>query len=102
MKKRLSHSEFEAAIEGLDVGKQTLMIARAVLVEGKAQAEFVGELGLTKGAISQAVKRVWTAHQEKASSPEGYERVTALLPASKAFIVKKWAKETAEKLESEK
>lgn len=90
MKKVLTETQFQQAIQGLDVGQQTIDIARGVLVEGKQQAEFVESLKLTKGAVSQAVKRVWGAHQDQ-SLPKGYERVNAVLPGHQAFIVKKWA-----------
>lgn len=99
MKKRLTEAQFQAAIKGLDVGKQTLDIAHGVLVEGKPQAEFVTLLGVTKGAVWQAVKRVWDAH--KGQTPEGFERVTAVLPEHQAFIVKKWAEDAKKKQEPE-
>lgn len=95
MKKRLTEPDFKAAIAGLDVGEQTIQIARGVLVEGLPQALFVQQLGLSRGAISQAVNRVWAAHE--AQLPPGAERIEVVLPAHQAFIVKKWAKEFAEK-----
>lgn len=101
MKKRLTEAQFQAAIRDMDVGQQTLDIARAVLVEGVPQATFVSSLKLTRGAVSQAVHRVWVSHEER-SVPEGYERVTAVLPAHQAFIVKKWANEAAKKTEPHK
>jgi hypothetical protein len=90
MKKRLTEVQFLKAIKGLEIGKQTREIARGVLVEGKKQSEYVTALGVTKGAVWQAVERVWEAHLTKAL-PEGFERVTAVLPEHQAFIVKKWA-----------
>ncbi|WP_322075550.1 transcriptional regulator KorA [Burkholderia cenocepacia] len=101
MKKRLSETQFRAAIKDLEVGQQTLDIARAVLVDGKPQARFAESLGLSRGAVSQAVHRVWAAHEER-NLPQGYERVTAILPAHQAFIVKKWAIEAAKKTEPHK
>lgn len=95
MKKRLTEAQFQAAIKGLEIGQQTVDIARGVLVEGKAQADFVTALGLSKGAVSQAVSRVWAASQ--AGLPEGFERVTAVLPEHQAFIVKKWAADAKRK-----
>jgi hypothetical protein len=83
--------QFEEAIKGLDVGTQTLDIARGVLVDGRPQSEFVTALSLSRGAISQAVNRVWAAHEAK-NLPQGYERVCAVLPEHQAFIVKKWDK----------
>lgn len=91
MKKKLTEAEFLVAVKGMDVGEQTLMIARGVLVEGRPQSEFVTQLGVSKGAVSQSVNRVWKAAQDVL--PEGFERVTAVLPQHQAFIVKKWARD---------
>ena len=87
MKKRLTEAQFQAAIKGLEIGQQTIDIARGVLVDGRPQAEFVASLGLTKGAVSQAVSRVWAVAGEVL--PQGFERVTAVLPEHQAFIVKR-------------
>jgi hypothetical protein len=95
MTKRLTEAQFLEAIQGLEVGAQTIEIARGVLVEGKAQTEFAAALGLSKGAVSQAVNRVWAAHQLK--PPAGFERITAVLPEHQAFIVKKWAEDAKNK-----
>nr|EKX1927475.1 transcriptional regulator [Escherichia coli] len=92
MKKRLTEAEFQSALQDLKVSPQTIEIARAVLVNGEPQSKFVEALNLTKGAISQAVSRVWVAHQEQAAIPTGFVRVTAILPEHQAFIVKKWSK----------
>ena len=100
MKKKLSEAQFLAAISRLDVGHQTVTIARAVLVEGSPQSVFVEELQLSKGAVSQAVNRVWVAAQ--ASPAEGYERVTAVLPEHQAFIVRKWAEDAKNRRGSKK
>jgi hypothetical protein len=97
MKKRLTEAQFQVAINGLDIGQQTIDIARGVLVEGRPQAEFVASLGLTKGAVSQAVTRVWTAGGSQL--PEGFARVTAVLPEHQAFIVKKWEADAKRKQE---
>lgn len=94
MRKRLTETQFLKAIKQLDVGQQTIDIARGVLVEGRPQAHFVTALGLSKGAVSQAVNRVWAA-----TLPEGYERVAAVLPEHQAFIVKKWAEDAKKKQE---
>jgi hypothetical protein len=97
MKKCLSEEQFQEAIKDLKVGQQTIDIAHGVLVEGEPQATFVSALGLSKGAVSQAVNRVWTAH-EALDVPKGYERLTVMLPEHQAFIVKKWAENTSRKL----
>lgn len=92
-KKRLTEAELELALADLGVGQQTADIAKGVLVEGKPQADFVKSLSLTRGAVSQAVNRVWAAHKEQV--PQGFERVTVVLPEHQAFIVKKWAQDSA-------
>lgn len=101
MKKRLLEQQFTDAVRRLDVGEQTKKIAFGVLVEGKPQSEYVKTFGLTKGAVSQAVSRVWLAYEAN-NTPKGYEKVTALLTEHQAFIVKKWAVETADKRKKEK
>jgi hypothetical protein len=98
MKKRLTEAQFHTAVEGLEVGQQTIDIARGVLVDGRPQVEFVMSLGLTKGAVSQAVNRVWQASRN--DLPDGFERVTVVLPEHQAFIVKKWAEDAKRKQES--
>lgn len=96
MKKQLSETQFQACIKGLEVGPQTIEIAHGVLVQGQPQASFVISLGRSKGAVSQAVKRVWTAF-ETTNLPRGFVRVSAVLPERQAFIVKKWAEDAKNK-----
>ena len=99
MKKQLTEEQFQEAIKGSEVGQQTIEIARGVLVEGKPQRDFVKALNLTPGAVSQAVNRVWSAHETK-NLPHGYERVSVVLPEHQAFIVKKWAECATKKRDS--
>lgn len=96
MKKRLTEDQFQVTVQNLEVGQQTKTIAHGVLVEGRPQAEFVKELGLTKGAVSQAVNRVWLASQE-VTLAAGLKRVTVVLPEHQAFIAKKWEKSAKRK-----
>lgn len=91
MKKRLTQAQFQRCIKDLDVGKQTIDIAHGVLVQGHPQTYFVSLLKLSKGAISQAVNRVWDAYTET-DLPQGYERVSVILPKHQAHIVKMWVK----------
>ena len=85
--KRLAEDQFRIAAEGVTTGQKTLDIARAVLVEGRKQSEVATQYGLTKGAISQAVTKIWDASQ----LPPGYERVSVVLSNYQAFLVKQWA-----------
>ena len=61
MKKRLTEVQFKKIIGELKIGRRTINIARGVLVEGKPQADFAADLGISKGAVSQAVNRVFSA-----------------------------------------
>lgn len=101
MKKRLSEAQFQACVKGLDVGKQTIEIAHGVLVKGQPQTAFVTALGVSRGAVSQAVQRVWSVF-EATNLPEGHERVSAVLPEHQAYIVKKWAAGAVQKREPKK
>lgn len=69
------------------MGQKNLDIARAVLVEGRKQSELATQYGLTKGAVSQAVTKIWEASQ----LPPGYERVSVVLSEYQAFQVRQWA-----------
>ncbi|MDR2925520.1 MAG: transcriptional regulator KorA [Azoarcus sp.] len=93
MKKRLSEEKFDSAVSRLGCTPQTIEIARGVLVEGLPQKLFVDRFGITPGAVSQAVSRVWEASEDSSK----LVRVTARLPPFRAFIVKKWEREAKEK-----
>ena len=97
MKKRLTKEQFNAVIQHLpNLKQQTIEMAYGVLVEGKSQSHFASIRGISHGAVSQAIKRIWTIHIDT-WVPEGYEKVTVVLPESKAFIVKKWEAELTTK-----
>ena len=94
---QLTDAQFKAATTGLNVGPQTLEIAHGVLVQGIPQAHYVTTLGLSKGAVSQAVHRVWSAVQ--GGVPEGYERVEAVLPLHQAQKVREWDAATRKEID---
>ncbi|HHA2632818.1 MULTISPECIES: TrfB-related DNA-binding protein [Gammaproteobacteria] len=94
---RLTDAQFKAATTGLNVRPQTLEIAHGVLVQGIPQAHYVATLGLSKGAVSQAVHRVWSAVQ--GGLPEGYERVEAVLPLHQAQKVREWDAATRQEID---
>jgi len=100
MKKQLSESQFQLCVNDLEVGQQTIEIAHGVLVMGQPQSVYVAALGLSKGAVSQAVHRVWSAYIAK-NLPKGYERVSVVLPEHQAYIVKRWAEGAEKKRVSE-
>lgn len=91
MKKKLTEEEFARAVSRLSIGAQTRSIGWGVLVEGRPQMEYVKATGLSKGAVSQAVNRIWRSAESHV--PEGMTRVTAVLPERQAYIVKRWAED---------
>lgn len=99
--RRLTLSQFENAIQSLSVGQRTIDIAKAVLVDGLRQRDQAANYGITGGAVSQIVKKVWDAAQDAAQDakiPAGYEEITVVLPEQRAFLVKKWASEAEKSL----
>ncbi|OCG28987.1 hypothetical protein A9G45_01385 [Gilliamella sp. HK2] len=92
MKKSLTEEQFAIAISKININKKTKGIAYQVLVKGIRQIDLVKQLGMSKGNISQAVNKVFNAYNNSQEIPDGYERVTVILPEHKAFIVKKWEK----------
>lgn len=95
MKKKLTESQFLDAIDGQDLKAQTIEIARGVLVDGRPQTYFIELLRLSNGAVSQAVNRVWKAHEAKENK---LEYVSAMLPKHQAYIVRTWEKGIKKKL----
>lgn len=98
MKKRLTEEQFRIAIQKLQPSRQTVDIAHGILVEGRRHGEYVKLYGITKSAVSQTALRVWNAVDPM---PAGFERVTAILPAHQAFVVRKWALKAEAKLKRE-
>lgn len=97
--KRLSLEEFERASGALRMGERAFEMTRAVLVDGARQLDQAEAFGITRGAVSQAVNKVWQAAQkERCELPEGFEKLTVVLPEHRAFLVKKWADEAKELL----
>lgn len=93
MKKSLTDAQFQECIKDIKVGEKTLEIAYGVLVKGVTQKTYVTQYGLSCGAVSQAVNRIWKAQKNKSVNiPAGFTLVTEVLPDHQAYIVKKWAK----------
>lgn len=95
--KRLSLEEFEEAAATLSMNARTRAIAKRVLVHGHSQADLAQHYGVTAGAISQSVGRVWKAHQ--AIMPRGFERLEVLLLTARVPLVRQWDSEARELLD---
>ncbi|WP_407238573.1 TrfB-related DNA-binding protein [Escherichia coli] len=82
----MTNEVFARVTRSLNVGKQTLDIAYGVLVGRGPQKYFVETLDISRGAVSQAVNRVWDAYKEV---PDGFVRIEVMLPERQAFILLK-------------
>lgn len=91
MKKSLTEEQFYIAIDKLKINEKTKNIAYQVLVQGIKQIDIAKKFKMSKGNVSQAINKVFNEYKRN-NLPNGYEEVTAILPAHKAFIVKQWDK----------
>ena len=85
--KRLTSEQFAHAIEGMTISERPVAMARAVLVDGMSQSDCARAMSVSRNAVSLAVNRVRDAYE---AVPAGFERVTAILPAHQASVVKGW------------
>ena len=88
--KKLTAEAFQKAVSQLSINETNQAIAKAVLVDGLAQSAMAAKHGITKGAVSQTVNRVWQIAQLQRGK---LVQVTALLPEAQAQTVKKWEQE---------
>lgn len=91
MKKFLTEEQFYKAISQLKINEKTRNIAYQVLVKRIKQIDIAKKFEMSKGNVSQAVNKVFNEYKRN-NLPNGYEEVTVILPAHKAFIVKQWNK----------
>lgn len=95
---KLTPEEFEEAIKELNLEDRSIKIARMVLVDGLTQSDVHKEMKLTRGAVSQTIKKVVSAHK---ILKQGGEFVSVVLPKHQAFIVRGWAKQFAAQTKGE-
>ncbi|WP_454888071.1 TrfB-related DNA-binding protein [Sphingomonas oryzagri] len=85
--KRLTAAQFARAIDGISISERPLAMARAVLVDGVSQSDCARANGVSRNAVCLTVNRIWEAHN---AVPDGFERVTAILPKHQASVVRSW------------
>jgi hypothetical protein len=96
--KQLTEEQFQRATKDLAMAPKSIEMTRLILVKGRKQIEVAAQYGLTRGAVSQAVTKVWEASQV----PPGHERVSVVLPKVLAYQVKQWAAEATRTKNKEK
>src|SRR5690606_34708023 len=88
--KKLTTSEFDLAVSRIRraMTDENVAIARAVLVDGCKQKDFIEEGKRTAMGVSNLVARVWASHLENGLlPPEGWERFEVCLPNELVPIV---------------
>jgi len=97
--KRLTTSEFDRAVSRIRraMTDEYITIARAVLVDGCKQKDFIEEGKRTAMGISNVIARVWASHLENGLPPEGWERFEVCLPIELVPIVKRMEQDAKER-----
>lgn len=97
MNKRLSSEEFEVYSKAFNFSDRRIKICHLILVKGEKQADVAKQFGISKGAVSQH-KKAFLDAVEASLIPNGYKRVTAVLPNHHAYQVEVWAKKAEEQI----
>lgn len=97
MDKKLSKEEFEIYSKSLNFSERRLEICRLVLVEGIKQADVASRFSISKGAVSQH-KKAFLEAVEAHLIPNGFKKITAVLPNHHAYQVEVWAKKAEEQI----
>ncbi len=97
--KKLTTSEFDLAVSRIRraMTDENVAIARAVLVDGCKQKDFIEEGKRTAMGISNLVARVWASHLQNGLPPEGWERFEVCLPKELVPIVKRMEEDAQER-----
>ena len=103
MKKHLTPSEFDQAVSRLprSMKARNVEIARAILVDGRKQADMIRETDLSRTAIQAVVRKIRDAHERYGQPPEGWERVEVCLPSEMVHLVRALEEEARRQLENE-
>lgn len=83
--KRLSLRAFNAAVKTTATQARGREIAKAVLVDGRAQDDVAKEYSITQPAVSRYVSAVWEAHL-------GFVTVTGLIATQQLPTFEKWTR----------
>jgi hypothetical protein len=78
--KRLSSKDFDRVAATTQQGERAVAMARAVLVDGRAQADVAAEYGMTKQRVNGAVATIERAYAKSAESSSGWVTVELELP----------------------
>ena len=96
---QLTEEVFAELIRELNMSERPATMARDVLVLGKRQADVAREHSVSRNAVSLAVNRVARAYSDV---PDGYERVTVVVPRAKVDLLRKLQSTFASELDRQK
>lgn len=83
--RRLTPQDFDRLAASTRMGDRACAMARAVLVDGRAQVDVATEYGMTKQRVSLAVGAIERAFVSSAAPGTGWVTVTLDLPESLAL-----------------
>ena len=75
VKKLMTEEQFYQAAQRTTLRPHTIAMAHDVVVRGMTQALVAKNYSVSKGAVSQVVKRIWDAH-----TPPGFTFIAVSLP----------------------
>ncbi|MGL4888036.1 MAG: TrfB-related DNA-binding protein [Aeromonas veronii] len=75
VKKSMTDEQFYQAAQRTTLRPHTIAMARDVVVRGMTQAQVAKNHSVSKGAVSQVVKRIWDAH-----TPPGFTFIAVSVP----------------------
>lgn len=75
VKKTMTDEQFYQAAQRTTLRPHTMAMARDVIVMGMTQAQVAKNYSVSKGAVSQVVKKIWDAH-----TPPGFTFIAVFVP----------------------
>ncbi|HAT2492397.1 TPA: hypothetical protein I8220_003724 [Aeromonas hydrophila] len=89
VKKSMTEEQFSQAAQRTTLRPHTIAMAYDVVVRGMTQSLVAKNYSVSKGAVSQVVKRIWDAH-----IPPGFTFIAVSLPFSIGTKVEKLSQQT--------
>lgn len=97
-RRSLTKRQFDQAVKRTTLSDRAAKMAQAVLVNGDTYAQAGKTFGVTAPAIAHHVRSVWRAHTDASDLPQGFKRITVVLPEDKAAVVLSWERDEKIKL----
>ncbi|HDT5890083.1 TrfB-related DNA-binding protein [Aeromonas dhakensis] len=89
VKKLMTEEQFYQAAQRTTLRPHTIAMAHDVVVRGMTQALVAKNYSVSKGAVSQVVKRIWDAH-----TPPGFIFIAVSLPLNLGKKIEKLSQQT--------